>query len=145
LGTRPPTTPLHDADDSNEDIFDGWVIFLVWKMAESPKIFYTGIWPLARDQPVDPNSDTWMNVSKISKISPTIQTSGRQLLAADRNSWREVLKSSLRRFESGLIHQVEERRLLSKGKSLAEKFPSSFTCQSCHRDCHSCIGLYNHQ
>jgi hypothetical protein len=44
--------------------FEGWAIHLIWKMAESPKDFFTRSWPLARDQPVDPNCDTRMGVSR---------------------------------------------------------------------------------
>ena len=66
-------------------------------------------------------------------------------VAADRCSWREVVKNGLLQFENRLIQRVEEKRLYTREQSLLVRPPSYFICEHCFRDCHSRVGLYSDQ
>jgi hypothetical protein len=73
-----------------------------------------------------------------------IETVNWEQLAADRYTWRSVVKKGLKNFECNTIQLAEQKRLRTRAQRQAEQTPSSYKCEQCDKDCHSRIGLCSH-
>lgn len=65
--------------------------------------------------------------------------------AANRSSWRCLLKKQLIIGEEKILKLAEERRAKRKARVHGMPPTTNYTCTSCSRDCHSRIGLTSHR
>ena len=54
------------------------------------------------------------------------------------------MSSGLRMFEDERMKKIEERQHIHQ-QMAQEVITSQYVCAICHRDCHSCNGLYAHE
>lgn len=64
--------------------------------------------------------------------------------AADRSTWRRVLRKQLKSGEENILDTAAEKRARRKARTPADT-PSIHICSQCGRDCHSRIGLVSHK
>ena len=88
----------------------------------------------------------YRNVCKRDLRDCNIDVTDWETLAEDREAWRNLLEEGLSDFESRMREDGEEKRQKRKERlSVGQHIQSSvFVCNLCGRDCHSRIGLYNH-
>ena len=91
------------------------------------------------------------DVCKRDMKSMDINTESWEELAADRSSWRSTLHFRLQAGEAELTKKATEKRARRKDSAANNSVPqqtdkpTTCTCNSCGRDCHSRIGLFSHR
>lgn len=66
-------------------------------------------------------------------------------IAANRSSWRCLLRTQLNTGEEKILKQADERRTNQKARAQGHPLMTNYICTLCHRDCHSRIGLTSHR
>ena len=67
-----------------------------------------------------------------------------EVLASDRSTWKEKIRSGLRSFEEKRIKKIIEKNQL-RHNCLSGMTITQYVCSTCQRDCHSHIGLFAHE
>lgn len=100
----------------------------------------TGSRPAGR--PVLRHKDVCKRDLKAGNINPT----GWETVAADRSSWRLVVKTGIETSEQRRGEQWEQRRQRRRHRAASAPTEpgADYTCSNCNRACHSRIGLYSH-
>ncbi len=64
--------------------------------------------------------------------------------AADRQLWKQAVRSGVHTTEVSRTANARQKRAWRKGLNIQPRQPTTFTCSTCNRDCHSRIGLCTH-
>ena len=65
-----------------------------------------------------------------------------EVIATEIYAWRHTVKLGSSQYKETQLVKAEEKRLHKKTVCVASR--PAFTCSKCDRDCHSRIGLHNH-
>lgn len=76
----------------------------------------------------------YKDVCKQDLKDTAIETVNWEQLAADRCTWRSVVKKGLKNFECNTIQLAEQNRLRTRAQRQAEQTPSSYKCEQCDKD-----------
>ena len=83
------------------------------------------------------------DVCKRDLKSADIDTHTWEILAQNRNAWRQTIKSGITTADTKRINTWSEKRERRKATATLQQ-PTTFICIMCSKDCHSRIGLLSH-
>ena len=107
------------------------------------RTFYMMNWRQGKNQQDDPNYASRIYICKRDLQALGINTDSWEVIATDRDAWRQIVKVELSQYEETQRVKAEERRLHKKTVCVASRL--ALTCSKSGRDCHSQIGLYSHK